>query len=475
MSHRLYALYLQAGDLMKHPKLLIPAALLSALGLLWIMERPLIGWNPDKTQRSQDLRSHMDLRTPDKWKPAWSQPPGVQNLSRYQILYPVEALQLYFYRAFVDDRFERSVLRIFGMQPKALNLTGYRCQLSSVEGAVKVTWEVVARWQYVDDSWPHWSTWYALMLECTLTDRIHGVLNPEVTVVLPDRSQRVKVPIEFPEPSGSRGSLAICVKPLTGQFHTSRILEWIETQRLAGVHDFILYDTDLFGASRFVLEYYQSLGHVTSISFPYLTAILERAERNSSITPQERYAVYQQTYLVALHDCLYRFHKLYDYLVVIDVDELLLPASKEPLINSVRRAHVAHPEAASFLFLTSWHFEESGEVKNPAIPDYLYMQRYAIGSLPIDNQPKSIHVTNRTVTFNFHVAITASEQEYTYVILPWMEYGYLHHYRGLCKVKFAPQVCSDILHTAREDPVLPAYRQEVSRRVRQVLTHLQLT
>ena len=93
---------------------------------------------------------------------------------------------------------------------------------------------------------------------------------------------------------------------------SSPILEWIETLRAAGYENVILYDSDASGPGRHIMHYYESLGIAQVVRFPYLLSAIQMVDfYGKNITAHRRFANYQQIYLIAMHDCLYRFAHLY--------------------------------------------------------------------------------------------------------------------------------------------------------------------
>ena len=97
---------------------------------------------------------------------------------------------------------------------------------------------------------------------------------------------------------------------------SSKILEWLETMRAAGHEDIIFYDSDASGPGRHIMHFYESLGFAQIVRFPYLTSAVQLIDHyDKNVTAHRRYAIYQQVYLIAMHDCLYRVAHLYKYVL----------------------------------------------------------------------------------------------------------------------------------------------------------------
>lgn len=180
---------------------------------------------------------------------------------------------------------------------------------------------------------------------------------------------------------------------------------------------------------------------------------------------------------MAMHDCLYRFRKIYEHMSFIDIDEVILPTRDESLVTAIQRARALHPRAAGLLFLTAWHFEDYYRAHNNSdqMASYLYMQKYRKATNPIDNQPKCVVVTDYVITINFHSVLDVFSREYGNQRVSPDEIGYLHHFRGLCNAKFEKKICTELSSTVHIDPVIPRYEAALRTSVGKVLEQLQVS
>lgn len=365
------------------------------------------------------------------------------------------------------------MLRIFALEPAAGVGVHFHCRWSSPDpstGGVLIH-QVLAKKFWIDTSWPQWSSHFACEYACAVP--MHFRLNA-VQLVSTDLHHTLNISVEYALNVERRKDVAVCIKPHTGPMKPGRLVEWFEMLQLVGVHDVIVYNTDLTGPARYALQYYEERGVAHVVPFPYLLAVLQKLERlNPKMTGEQRYAVYQQTYLVAMHDCLYRFRTAYRYLLFIDSDETITPAAEEDDMSAVlTRAETLFPKAAGFLFLTAWHWEEAGRTDNNSD---LYMQKYSAATTPIDNQPKSAVATDRAISINFHEVLDVPNTEMTSETLDWKTFAYIHHFRGKCSSKFQPQVCEEMLADSKPNKAISRYKQKVEQRARKVLDYLQLT
>lgn len=395
---------------------------------------------------------------------------------RHRVMYTFPGLELYVYRAYIDDRFNKTLIRIFGLEKKNTVSGHFRCSWTTLRDGVTVQAHAPARKYMVDTSWPDWSPYFANNFDCP----IRADDSPShVCLSRQEDGASITVPVELTPVRTPRRRLSVCVKPVTGgHFRVDRFVEWLEMQRQAGVERVIIYNTDLAGAARFVLGYYERNGLVQVVDYPYLTAILQKVNA-PGYSPEKFYAIYQQVYLVAMHDCLYRFRKVYEHMAFIDIDEVILPTRDESLVTAIQRARTLYPYAAGLLFLTAWHFEDYYNTHSSSsggkTASYLYMQKYKKATNPIDNQPKCVFVTDYVVKLNFHSVVDVFSKAYgNYKVSP-VDIGYLHHFRGLCDAKFEKNMCKELNSTVHTDPVIPRYEAALRASVGKVLEQLQVS
>ncbi len=405
-----------------------------------------------------------------------------RNLSQYRVIYRLDRLKMYIHTAILDDRFQNTVIHILGMQPKADNHSDHFYCLFDChdQNNPDVTWRVRGQWQLIDPNWPHWSPYMGFIVNCSVPD-VSGLDTSHVTLQSLSGDNSVRIAVESPYFNpGEPRLLAACVKPVTGEFYVSRLAEWVEMNRLVGVERILFYNTDIIGASRFVLRYYNFLGVVQTVDFPYLTSVLSIIESQLSVTGQQRYALYQHAYLVAYQDCLYRFQRQYSYLAIIDVDEVIVPFDDVSLHSVIQKSMARYPLAASLSFYTAWHFEEYGALENSAssgsrIPDYLHMQKFATAGDPDEPSPKSILVTARCLLTNFHGVTSVVHRNLSAYSVPWWDTGYVHHYRrDTCVSYMADEFCKKWKAEAKTDPRITRYYDRMQSRMSRVMDQLQL-
>lgn len=396
------------------------------------------------------------------------------SLANVQVVQKLRDLKFYVHRAFLDDRYNETYVRIFGLEHMDLDTGNWQCRWRFKHGGTP-DHVVNARKYHTFSKWPRSTIFYAFNFDCHFKVTIGLPGKVSDIELVSDKGYRLELPVEETIRLESKRELAVCTKPVSGKLNAIRFVEWIEIQRLAGIEHFIIYLGDVSGQANWVLEYYQQLGVLTVVSFPFYLGVLRQVEP-PTINSKQRYGVVQQLHLVAMQDCLYRFRGAYRYLQFLDIDEVMLPVKQTqswPVVMQDLAKH--YPNAAGFLFNTAWHLEELGSVNDSTTPGYMYMLRYPRASVPSMQQPKSVIVTSRAVSVNYHSVLDVMAKQYGNQPVSWEKYGYVHHFRGKCTEKLSEADCKKMMADTRLDPVIIRYQDSLDQRVHTVKDFLQLT
>ena len=100
-----------------------------------------------------------------------------------------------------------------------------------------------------------------------------------------------------------------------GQFSAGALIEWIELNNILGIEEFNFYESDLSDEAIKVLQHYASTGlvrlqHVAPPIFDKLNC-----NANCHLTSTT----------ATVNDCLYRNINRYKYIVILDLDEIIIP------------------------------------------------------------------------------------------------------------------------------------------------------
>lgn len=223
---------------------------------------------------------------------------------------------------------------------------------------------------------------------------------------------------------------------------SAKLVEWIELLKILGV-DHIFFNIMYVPAqTRKTLEYYEEEGIVTVKKFKWPQGL------NRTVGDKFGYISNQvQLETIPYNDCLYRNLYNYEYLVVIDNDEVPMPQKEiydwKQLINVLRdriNDTKREQEIASFAMRNVYYLDEfyteefdaeHRAVFNPETPPELYMLRHTARfkePTPTGHATKCFHTTENVVTLHNHYPFSCLEYCHIYGID--VEDAQLNHYRS---------------------------------------------
>ncbi|XP_058790320.1 uncharacterized protein LOC131663739 isoform X2 [Phymastichus coffea] len=128
-------------------------------------------------------------------------------------------------------------------------------------------------------------------------------------------------PVDRPK---ERRPLAVCVKPLHYDYNrVLQLIEFIELHKILGASHVTLYNDTLGSEAGCALKYYEARGLVTLLPWHHLDMVSQREIRTEGL-------------FAALNDCLYRSMYSYEYLVLLDLDEFIIPRHDETILDLIR-------------------------------------------------------------------------------------------------------------------------------------------
>ena len=118
-------------------------------------------------------------------------------------------------------------------------------------------------------------------------------------------------------------SFAVCVKPLHFEYNNvNQIIEFIELNRIIGVEHFALYNDSIGPQVSCVLKNYIENNIVTLL--PWKLELKSQEE------------IRTEGLFAALNDCLYRYMYRFKYVLMIDLDEFIIPNYNETLPDLIK-------------------------------------------------------------------------------------------------------------------------------------------
>ncbi|XP_026734972.1 uncharacterized protein LOC113498915 [Trichoplusia ni] len=252
--------------------------------------------------------SHIDRRWPGEGGSAqeWQQVAGTR-VSLYAAYYDERATQRYV-----------RILATFHGRNYSTEDTLF-CQTRSRNGnSIEDSVEVVAA-KPLEIWWHKWDITVSevdtpLLLSCPLTESLDG---PSVVSVVTEPCDNPSNAFQlepYKEKSNKKRMFTICVKDMNFDKDISQsLVEWIEINKILGVDLIDMYVDEVTDKTKEILLHYRDKGLVRLFHVP----IKHKSDR--SLWQRRR------DHILTYNDCLYRNIKESEYIVPLDIDEVVLP------------------------------------------------------------------------------------------------------------------------------------------------------
>ena len=351
--------------------------------------------------------------------------------------YQIGKLRIFLQRPFYDERFNQRIFRFFGMHDKNILDEPLWCTfLANLESDKEnLTRQTVRMRRYIIfPEWPNMdSKSHAYSYECNVTG-YHVNMDP-IEIYPYGQKYAVKIPIQIVRTRKAE-DFALCLKGTFGLLNPIRLVEWIEFNRYLGVEKFIIYDMAIQGVARRVLKYYQLAGlvEVVPYRFPLVMQMLSREFWGENNIPEKE--ILEQSYLVGLNDCVYRYRHVHKFILVIDLDEVVTPTNiTDSLFKMAVRAAEEYPNMQAVSFKSMIHAQEYG-FNWTGTKSKLFMQNYLLRTELTRIQPKSLFYSKNILAVNWHAPVQKHIDGLEfYIMLNQTRYGALHHFRKISSWK----------------------------------------
>jgi hypothetical protein len=190
----------------------------------------------------------------------------------------------------------------------------------------------------------------------------------------------------------------VCTKQFTyeNRDFTIKFIEWVYLCRLLGAEKIHLSFEYLHPDFFKVVDYLRDQGFIEYYQF-FNPSGAEDSKRRSWQTRMLETNI--------LTDCFYRNMNLYDYIVVIDTDEVIVPVNDADYTWEDILARVDDRIYIDGYIADNVFFPETGSPKYSEIPEYMYMLQHTLRARKFSSYGqfvKSIFGTNRVVYVHNH-------------------------------------------------------------------------
>lgn len=307
---------------------------------------------------------------------------------------------------------------------------------------------------------------------------------------------------------------AVCVKGLDfpNEDVSVRLVEWIELLNLLGAGKIFFYNLDVHENISKVLHYYQKRGMV-ELSPLTLPGDQPNLPEYQHLYLKSKLTAKRQNELIPYNDCLYRNLNSYQYLALLDIDEIIMPLKHHnwyDLMQEVETLSLSEQNysRASYNVRNVYFFDDlagplgttsssssdensEGEPNERAeadqqhagradqlergFPHYLHMMQHVYRSKNYTKPGqyvKCFHNTDRVVSLHNHFPMNCFGQCTTYSIP--VHLAHLQHYRKDCVGPLKQSCKNDFRVFTTRDTTIWKYKQQMIRRTTRVLSQLGL-
>lgn len=260
----------------------------------------------------------------------------------------------------------------------------------------------------------------------------------------------------------------VCVKGLYFTKDNSKeLMQWIEMLYLLGAKHIHMYNYRLHKNARRLLKFYQ---RYRSLTLQKLTLPPREYPRGMGFL---EHFLFNKTWekrrleLVPYNDCYYQYKDKYNYIALLDVDELIIPRDPDvtswtELLAKVREAEgAATRRYASFAFNNAYFFRD----KSAPMDVLRQTQRSANISGP-GRAMKSFFTAEGSLAVFNHYTLIALRPELRKCAIIGSDIGLVHHYRNECPRLMEVECEDNFMKFRVEDDTVP---RKYARRLKQAL------
>ncbi|XP_068084146.1 uncharacterized protein [Anabrus simplex] len=420
---------------------------------------------------------HEQQRTPVHCDPQPVRP----NLTSHDVWQTLGA-DIHLYSAYYDHRLTPfNFVRIIGMErgstrPVLFCQVWYDGHLLVIEALRTDIW--VSHW----DKRASEDVYNSVLLSCPIPPEFSGSVNipQSVSVVLhPCEKSDVFLHINFHK--ARRRNFALCVKGMNflDQDISVRLVEWIELNKLLGAEHFFIYVYSVHPNIQRVLNYYYGQGSVTTIPITLPGQQPNEPRFRSRFLKQNLWQK-RRNELVPYNDCLYRNIDSYQFVLPLDVDEVIVPVKnlswKAMFDELLKEDPEVFEKYSSFSVRNAYFFDSFPTSTEPHIPEFLHTMVHTTRSAnfsPSGDSVKSFVITASALTvFNHYVLHPLSPTISRNLVLD-TGLAQMNHYKTECSPVTVADCRTKYLRYRKRDTLLLKFGQRLAASVFPVLKQLQ--
>lgn len=409
----------------------------------------------------------------------------------------VDGKRVYLYRSYYDIRYvfegtSYHYVRIIGMpQGKVKEGEKYYCHLwyPREQDPVAVRADVSEVWQPVWDSKPKPDMYHTYLFSCPIPLQVHEHRpHPEFVSLSHQACGNITTQLKVHhdgirawQRSERKGKYVVCVKGMNFEEDVSlKLIEWLELISILGASKILMYKYTLHHNVGKVLDYYQRKGKVVIVP---LTLPGDQPNEPKQRTRYLKKALWQKrrNELITYNDCLYRNIYLYDYVVPLDIDEVVIPVGtytwSQMFTKLLRKQPQLLNKYASFSAQNVYFLDVFNVTFDPEIPRHFHMLQHTTRSANFSihgHSVKSFISTKNSLTVFNHYTLESLYPKLKQNLVMNTSLAQLNHYKKRCPREMYSQCKSKFLVYTEKDKIIEKYKDKLIPKVEAVMKELGL-
>jgi len=194
-----------------------------------------------------------------------------------------------------------------------------------------------------------------------------------------------------------KDTFALCVKGLDFQEDlTDRIIEWVEMNRIQGAKHLTFYVYSVHRNVWKTLKYYEKINFATVVNIT-LPGDLPNVQQNRTLFLKRNIWQKRRSELVSYNDCLYRNIYKYNFVIPIDIDEMIVPVKENTWQKALKNVFRRNPlllKKYSSLSVPHVYFFEKWNTSIPTGKEKVNKPR---SKVPFYTNPNNFEAKKKTV------------------------------------------------------------------------------
>ncbi|EFA05387.1 uncharacterized protein LOC659249 [Tribolium castaneum] len=382
----------------------------------------------------------------------------------------------YLFGAYLDQRHD-PVVRILALYEEYQPQNTYFCQL---------WYDNSPRPLIVESDVPYWlfrHNWGAdnkaykhpYLITCPV-DLIKGQKPSSVSLVekpCDNASNNLRI---FESFSKRRKNFLVCVKGLFYPFEdkTHRLVEWIELLGLLGVEKIHFFELNVHPNTKKLLSYYENHGRIEVTPLSVAGSVSNNPQAVERFL-REKYTERRLQEVIPYNDCLYRHLHEFKYVVLLDTDEVIIPA-ENTWLELIETLQDILPNSSSYMARNVYFWDNPSHQHEwfEGIPRHMHMLQHVFRARK-HTKPmyfvKGFHDTRLVIALHNHFPFLCYKKcDFTEIDLGL---AHLQHYRADCA--YGVKNCGVMKSESAMDTRVWNFKHELVKRVEKTLADLNLT